>query len=216
MKTILIIGMGHMGEHLCKNLSRMENQIMIVDKNESAIQEYLPYVTNARIGDCTNEEVLRSLGIGNFDVCFVCIGNDFQCSLEITNLLKEMGAKRVVSLANRDIQAKFLLRNGADEIIYPDRDIAERLAVRYSVNGIFDYMELADGYAIYEIPPLPIWIGKSVKELNFRGQYNINILGTKKEGRTDLMLSPDYIFSEDEHLMIVGRNEDVDKILKCL
>lgn len=216
MKTILIIGMGHMGEHLCKNLSRMENQIMIVDKNESAIQEYLPYVTNARIGDCTNEEVLRSLGIGNFDVCFVCIGNDFQCSLEITNLLKEIGAKRVVSLANRDIQAKFLLRNGADEIIYPDRDIAERLAVRYSVNGIFDYMELADGYAIYEIPPLAIWIGKSVKELNFRGKYNINILGTKKDGRTDLMLSPDYIFSEDEHLMIVGRNEDVDKILKCL
>ena len=138
MKSILIIGLGRFGTHLCQDLAKLDNEIMIVDKDEASLEDLLPLVVSAKIGDCTNEKVLKSLGVGNFDYCFVCIGENFQSSLEITSLLKDLGAKYVVSKANRDIHAKFLLRNGADEVIYPDRDIAEKVAVRFSANQVFD------------------------------------------------------------------------------
>lgn len=173
-------------------------------------------MVSAKIGDCTNEAVLRSLGISNFDLCFVCIGTNFQSSLEITSLVKELGGRHVVSKANRDIHAKFLLRNGADEVIYPDRDIAEKLAVRYSANHVFDYIELTDEYSIYEIPPLTKWVGKSIKDLDIRNRYHINILGTKENGKAKLMPGADYVIRADEHLMVIGKKTDVDLILKEL
>lgn len=216
MKTILMIGMGKFGHHLCQNLARLGNEIMIVDDREEVLEDLLPVVTSAKIGDCTNEEVLKSLGVRNFDLCFVCIGTNFQSSLEITSLLKEMGAKYVISKANRDIHAKFLLRNGADEVIYPDRDIAEKLAVKVSANHVFDYIELTDEYSIYEIPPLPQWVGKSLKESGIRNRHNISILGTKREGKAKLMPSPDYVIKGDEHLMAIGKKADIDRILKAL
>ena len=200
MKSILIIGMGRFGHHLCYNLARLGNQIMIVDEVEERLEPMLPYVVSAKIGDCTNEAVLQSLGISNFDICFICIGTNFQSSLEITSLVKEMGAKRVISKATRDIHAKFLLRNGADEVIYPDRDIAEKLAVRYSANHVFDYIELAEGYSIYEIPPLPQWVGKSLKELSIRNKYRINIIASKENGQAKIMPGADYVIRENDHL----------------
>ena len=216
MKSILIIGMGRFGRHLCKNLSQLGNQVMIVDEKEENLEEMLPYVVSAKIGDCTNENVLKSLGISNFDLCFVCIGTNFQSSLEITSLVKELGGRHVVSKANRDIHAKFLLRNGADEVIYPDRDIAEKLAVRYSANHVFDYIELTEEYSIYEIPPLPEWTGKTIKELDIRNRYGINILGTKANGKAKLMPGASYVICQEEHLMVIGKKEDVDRILKAL
>jgi len=216
MKSILIIGMGRFGRHLCKNLAELGNQIMIVDEVEENLEEMLPYVVSAKIGDCTNENVLKSLGIANFDLCFICIGTNFQSSLEITSLVKELGGRWVISKANRDIHAKFLLRNGADEVIYPDRDIAEKLAVRYSADHVFDYIELTEEYSIYEIPPLPQWVGKSLKESGIRNRYNISILGTKREDKVKLMPSADYVIREDEHMMAIGKKEDIDRILKAL
>ena len=176
MKTVLIIGMGRFGQHLCRKMLKLNNEVMIVDRNEEAMEDLLPLVTNAKIGDCTNEEVLHSLGIGNFDLCFVCIGTNFQSSLEITSLLKEAGAKYVISKATRDIQAKFLLRNGADAVVYPEKDIAERIAVRYSADNVFDYIELDEEYSIYEIPPLREWIGKTIGEVDFRARLNSSII----------------------------------------
>ena len=216
MKSILIIGMGRFGRHLCKNLSQLGNQVMIVDEKEENLEEMLPYVVSAKIGDCTNENVLKSLGISNFDLCFVCIGTNFQSSLEITSLVKELGGRHVVSKANRDIHAKFLLRNGADEVIYPDRDIAEKLAVRYSANHVFDYIELTEEYSIYEIPPLPEWTGKTIKELDIRNRYGIHILGTKANGKAKLKPGASYVMCQEEHLMVIGKKEDVDRILKAL
>lgn len=193
----------------------LKNQVMIIDTDEAKLTSMMPVVTSAKIGDCTDVEVLKSIGVGNFDICFVCIGTNFQSSLEITSLLKENGAKYVVSKATRDIQAKFLLRNGADEVIYPDRDMAEETAMRYSADHIFDYIELDDEYSVYEIPVLEKWIGKSIKEVNFRVAYNVNILGTKNENdKMQLMPGADYVFKKEEHLMVIGRNEDVNKILK--
>ena len=177
-------------------------------------------VSRVRHIDFTAEEwteaVLGSLGIDNFDLCFVCIGTNFQSSLEITSLAKEMGARYVVSKANRDIHAKFLLRNGADEVIYPDRDIAEKIAVKYSANHVFDYIELTEEFSIYEIPPLPEWVGKSIIELSIRNKYRISILATKEGERAKLMPTADYVIRADEHLMVIGKNEDVDGILKLL
>lgn len=209
-----MIGMGRFGSHLCKNLSNLDNEIMIVDSEEEKLEDLLPYVTSAKIGDCTNEKVLESLGVSNFDLCIVSIGNNFQSSLEITSLLKEMGAKRVISKANREIHAKFLLKNGADEVIFPDRDIAEKLAVRLSADEIFDYIKLQDGYSIYEILPMPEWIGKSIKDINLRATYRISIIGAKQGENTQILPGADYIFNEKEHLMVIGHDNDIKKIIQ--
>ena len=216
MKTVLIIGMGRFGQHLCRKMLKLNNEVMIVDRNEEAMEDLLPLVTNAKIGDCTNEEVLHSLGIGNFDLCFVCIGTNFQSSLEITSLLKEAGAKYVISKATRDIQAKFLLRNGADAVVYPEKDIAERIAVRYYADNVFDYIELDEEYSIYEIPPLREWIGKTIGEVDFRARLNSSIIGTKLNGITSFLPGADHVFRADEHLMVIGKKKDIDKILKHL
>lgn len=213
MKSVLIIGMGRFGHHLCQKFVELENEVMIIDTKEEALEDMLPFVTSAKIADCTNEEVLKSIGVGNFDVCFVCIGTNFQSSLEITSLLKENGARRVVSKAARDIQAKFLLRNGADEVIYPDRDIAQKVATRYSANHVFDYIELNDEYGIYEIPVMEEWVGRSIVDVNFRTRYKMSILGFKREKETQLLPLADHVFEKNEHLMVIGRKEDVHHII---
>ena len=213
MKSILIIGLGHFGTHLCMNLSKLDNEIMIVDQYEDRLEDLLPYVTSAKIGDCTNVKVLESLGISNFDLCIVCIGSNFQNSLEITSLLKDLGAKHVVSKANREIHAKFLERNGADEVIFPDRDVAAKLAVRLSADNVFDYINLADGYSIYEISPRSEWIGKTVLEVNFRAKYQLSIIGVKYGDHTRILPGADYIFRSDEHLMVIGLQKDIEKVV---
>lgn len=214
MKSFLIIGMGQFGHHLCKSLARMDCEIMIVDEREEAIEDMLPYVVSAKIGDCTNIEVLRTFDIPSFDTCFVCIGENFQNSLEITSLLKECGAKRVISKADRDIQEKFLLRNGADAVIYPEKNMAERFAVRESSEHIFDYINLGSEYSIYEIDVLDRWVGKTVRELNFRVKYNLAVLATKKNGVVTPVISGERHFEKDEHLLVLGKEEDVRKITK--
>lgn len=216
MKSILIIGIGKFGHHLCENFCRMKNEVMIVDCQEEAIEDLLPMVTSAKVGDCTNVEVLKTLGIDNFDFCFVCIGTNFQSSLEITSQVKELGGKMVISKADRDIHAKFLLRNGADEVIYPSRDVAERIAVRYSENHIYDYIELDDEISIYEISPLESWIGKSIREVDCRARYQVNIIGVRRNGRMKMISMADYIFQKEEHLLVIGQDKDVKKLLRRL
>lgn len=213
MKSFLLIGMGNFGHHLCRNLAEYKCEIMIVDSVEERIQDLLPMVANAKIGDCTNPEVLKNLSVKRYDACFVCIAEDFQSSLEITSLLKEMGAHKVISRAERDIQAKFLLRNGADEVVYPDNDIAERVAKRYTKEDIFDYIEIDSEYAVYEIEPFDEIIGKTVIETNFRRKYRANIIGYKKADKTILMVEPSYVFKRGEHLLVVADSDHIEKLL---
>ena len=213
MKSVLIIGLGRFGHHLCADMVKLGNEVMIIDRDEAKTEDLLSIATSVKVGDCTNEEVLRSLGVGNFDICFVCIGSNFQSSLEITSLVKELGAKHVVSKANRDIHAKFLLRNGADEVFYPDRDIAERLAVKHSTNNVFDYIELADGYSIFEISPMRSWVGRSIRDMDIRSRYHVSVLGIKVEEHLQLLPRADYIMKAEDHLMVIGLKKDVDKML---
>lgn len=212
MKSILIIGMGNFGRHLAMKMIELKNDVMIIDEDEETIEELAPLVTNAHIGDCTNEAVLRSLGVRNFDICFVTIGENFQSSLEITSILKELGAKHVISKASRDIQAKFLLRNGADEVVYPDRDIAEKLAVRCSARNILDYVDLTPDYSIYEIPVPGSWIGDSIKGVNVRIRYHISILAIKQKDNIMPMPKADYVFKENDRMIVLGKQGDAMKL----
>lgn len=212
MKSVLIIGMGHFGKHLADKMQRMNNEVMIIDKDPLVIEELAPDFPDAQIGDCTNANILKSLDIKDFDICFVAVGDDFQASLQISSLLKESGAKWVVAEVGRDIQEKFLLRNGADEVIYPERDIASRMAVKYSANNVFDYLELSQEYGIFEIPPLEAWIGKSIKELDIRGRYNMNILGIRNGENINPMPTADYVFNREEHVVLLGKKDHVIKI----
>ena len=208
MKSFLIIGMGNFGYYLCRELSGLGNEILAVDIEEECLTPCLSMVTSAQIGDCTRPDVLKELGIGNFDRCFVCIGTNFQSSLEITSLLKEMGARWVVSRASTDVQAKFLLKNGADEVVYPERDIAERIAKKSSASHVFDFVDLGD-YGIYEVLPLKRWVGKSIRELNVRVNYNISILGIREKDGSVFMPDGNYRFEGDDHMMVMGSDADL-------
>lgn len=214
MKNILLIGVGRFGRHIAMQLSQLGHQVMAVDTNEERINDVLPFVTNAQIGDSTNEEFLRTLGIGNFDVCFVTISSNFQNSLETTSLLKELGAKSVVSRAERDVQAKFLLRNGANNVVYPEKQMAKWAAIRYSADHIFDYIEIDEQHAIFEVQVPKEWIGKSVGQLDVRRRFGINILGIKRAGKTDVSVMSDTILSEDITILALGEYKALQKCLR--
>ena len=211
MKNILLIGVGRFGRHIAMQLSQLGHQVMAVDINEERINNVLPFVTNAQIGDSTNEEFLRTLGIGNFDVCFVTISSNFQNSLETTSLLKELGAKSVVSRAERNVQAKFLLRNGADNVVYPEKQVAKWAAIRYSADHIFDYIEIDEQHAIFEVQVPKEWIGKSVGELDVRRRFGINILGIKRAGKTDVSVMSNTILSDDITVLALGEYKALQK-----
>ncbi len=211
MKSILLIGLGRFGKHIAWKLNELHHQVMAIDKQEDRVNESLSIVTNAQIGDSTNADFLESLGIRNYDVCIVAIGNDFQSSLETTSLLKELGAKLVVSRAGRDVQAKFLLRNGADEIVYPEKQVANWTAIRYTADHIFDYIELDQDYSIFEISVPKQWLGKTIGAIDIRKEYNINIMAVKQNGEMNLKITPDTVFVKGQTVMVLGRYKDVQK-----
>jgi trk system potassium uptake protein TrkA len=208
MRSMLVIGLGRFGSHLALKLMELGNEVMAVDADEETVNRLAPSVTSAQIGDCMDEGVLRSLGVTNFDICFVCISSNFQSSLEITSLLKDLGAQRVISKTNREIHAKFLLKIGADEVVYPERDMAERTAFKYSAKGAFDYVELSPEYAIMELAVPSDWVGKSLKELDIRSRHNINVIGARNH-RMVPITSPDYIFQENTHLVVAGEKKNL-------
>lgn len=211
MKEILLIGLGRFGSHVAKKLSDLGHQVMAVDNCEERVNKVLPYVTNALIGDSTNEEFMSSLGVRNFDVCIVAIGDNFQSSLETTSLLKELGAGMVVSRASSDVHEKFLLRNGADETVYPERQFARWTAIRYSADHIFDYIDLGKDYAIFEVAIPAAWAGKTVAEADVRRKYHINIMAIKRDGQLDMTVTPDTLLAAGETLLVLGSNRDIQK-----
>lgn len=214
MKNILLVGVGRFGRHIAIQLAQLGHQVMAVDTSEDRINDVLPFVTNAQIGDSTNADFLRTLGIGNYDVCIVTISGNFQNSLETTSLLKELGAKCVVSRAERDVQAKFLLRNGADHVVYPEKQVAKWVAIRYSSNHIFDYIEIDDQHAIFEVEIPEGWIGKSVGELDIRRKYGINILGIKRAGKTEVSITPDTVLSGETTILALGEYKTLQKCFR--
>ena len=210
-KNVLLIGLGRFGKHMAMDLNRLGHEVMAVDLNEDRVNEILPYVTNAQIGDSTNEEFLESLGIGNYDLCVVAIGNNFQNSLETTSLLKDMGAKLVVSRAERDVQAKFLLRNGADKVVYPERQMAKWAAIRFTADHILDFIEVDDSHAIFEVEMPRQWVGKTVGQLNIRQKYNINIVAIKRGEDINMSISSETTLKEGETLLVIGEYKTLQR-----
>ena len=214
MKSILLIGLGRFGRHIARKLNALNHQVMAIDRNEERVNALLPFVTNAQIGDSTNEEFLSSLGIGNYDACIVAIGDNFQNSLETTYLLKELGARKIIARASMEMQEKFLLRNGADEVVYPEKQLAAWTAIRCSSDHILEYIELDDEYAIFEVEIPSDWTGKSILELDIRKKYGINILGVRTNGKLNMNITPNTVFRYGTSVLVLGQEKTVHKCFR--
>jgi len=213
-KTVLLIGLGRFGLQTAMRLDELKHEVMAIDINEERVNDALPYVTNALIGDTTDEDFLDSLGIDNYDVCIVTIGEDFQNSLETTSLLKELGAKFVVSRASTDVHAKFLLKNGADDIIYPAKQIASWTATRYTCDHIFDYLELNEDYSIFEVAVPDDWRNRKVGEIDIRKKYDITILAVRVNDKLSMKITADTVFDTAESILVLGNIKDIQKCFR--
>ena len=211
MKSILLIGLGRFGRHIAMKLYDMGHEILAIDIDEERVSSALSFVTNAQIGDSTNEDFLSSLGIRNFDVCIVTIGDSFQNSLETASLLKEYGARKVIARAATGVQEKFLLRNGADEVVYPEKQLATWTAIRCASDHVLDYIELDHDYAIFELDIPENWVGKTVVQLDIRKKYGINILGIKEKGKWDMSVSADTILDAEKSILVLGHEKEIQQ-----
>ncbi|MGN0247593.1 MAG: potassium channel family protein [Lachnospiraceae bacterium] len=214
MKSILLIGLGNFGKMVAQQITEMGHQVMAVDKDEKRVNEAMPYVTDALIGDSTNVSFLKSLGINDYDACIVAIGDDFQSSLETTSQLKELGGQMVVAMAKRDVQAKFLLRNGADEVVNPEKQIARWTAIRYTSDHILDYIKLDEEHAIFEVTVPKNWIGKSIGQLDIRKKYGVNVMAVKIEGKMNLSVRPETVFEENMTILVLAEKDGIQKCFR--
>lgn len=214
MRTFLLLGLGSFGNHIARELYDMHHQILGVDLEEEKVQRALPYLTDAQIGDTTDRAFLKSLGIQNFDVCIATIGENFESSIITVVLLKELGARKIIARASHGIQERLLLHNGADEVIYPARQLASWTAIRCSSDKILDYTELDDDYSIYELTVPEQWEGKSLLSLALRSKYGINILGIRREGKLSMNITPDTVFHSGTSVLLLGPQESVKKCFR--
>ncbi len=214
MKSVLLIGLGRFGRGVAEKLNELHHQVLAVDRNEERVNEALPLVTDAQIGDATSETFLRTLGVDNFDVCIVTIGEDFQSSLETTSLLKELGAKKVVSRASREVHRKFLLRNGADDVVYPEGQLAAWTAIRHTTDHILDYISLDSEYSIYDLLVPPDWHGKTVGGLDIRKKYNLNLLAVRENGKPSMAVTSDTVLQENQTILVLGQWKDIQKCFR--
>ncbi|MBQ9248577.1 MAG: TrkA family potassium uptake protein [Ruminococcus sp.] len=214
MKSVLLIGLGRFGRNIAIQLNELGHEVLGIDHDEDKVNDALDIVTDAQIGDSTNIAFLRTIGVNNFDVCFVTISNDFQSSLETTYLLKELGAKFVVARAERDGQELFLLRNGADQVVYPEKQVAKWAAIRYSTDHILEYVELDGTHSICEVSIPSDWLGKTIIQLDVRKNYGLTIIGIKKDNAVDFIVKPDTALKDDMSLLVLGENKMLKKCFR--
>ena len=214
MKSVLLIGLGRFGRGVAEKLNELHHQVLAVDRNEGRVNEILPLVTDAQIGDATSENFLRTLGVDNFDVCIVTIGEDFQSSLETTSLLKELGAKKVVSRASSEVHRKFLLRNGADDVVYPEGQLAAWTAIRHTTDHVLDYISLDGEYSIYDLSVPAEWHGKTVGGIDIRKKYNLNLLAVRENGHPSMAVTSDTMLQEHQTILVLGKWKDIQKCFR--
>lgn len=212
MKSILIIGLGRFGRHMAQKFLERGHEVLAIDIREDRADDVVGTIQQILIGDATDERFMESLGISNFDLAVIAIGENFQTVLEITVLLKDLGCKYIVARATRDVHKKLLLRNGADYVSYAEREVAERLAIKFGADNIFDYVELTPEIGIYEIAVPKKWLGKSMVELSIRTKYHVSVLATKKENQIFPLPHPSHVFEEDESVMVMGTEKDIEAI----
>ena len=214
MKSVLVIGLGRFGKHIVEQLDAMHHQVMAVDRNERRVNDVLPMVTDAQIGDAASRTFLRSLGVDNYDVCFVTIGDDFESSLVVTSYLKELGAKKVIARASREVQRQFLLHNGADDVVYPEKQLAMWSAIRHTSDHVLDYIALDEEYAIYDLTVPAEWHGKTVGGLDIRKKYGLNLLAVRENGHPSAAVSSDTQLKQDQTILVLGKRKDIQKCFR--
>ena len=214
MKSVLVIGLGRFGKHIVEKLNELHHQVMAVDKDEDRVNDVLPLATDAQIGDATSKTFLRTLGVDNYDVCFVAIGDDFQSSLIVTSYLKELGARKVISRASREVQRQFLLRNGADDVVYPEKQLASWIAIRHTTDHVLDYIALDDEFAIYDLSVPAEWHGRTVGELDIRKKYNLNLLAVRENGNPSIAVTGETQLKQDQTILVLGKWKDIQKCFR--
>ena len=214
MKSVLVIGLGRFGKHIVEKLNELHHQVMAVDKDEDRVNDVLPLATDAQIGDATSKTFLRTLGVDNYDVCFVAIGDDFQSSLIVTSYLKELGAKKVISRASREVQRQFLLRNGADDVVYPEKQLASWTAIRHTTDHVLDYIALDDEFAIYDLSVPAEWHGRTVGELDIRKKYNLNLLAVRENGNPSIAVTGETQLKQNQAILVLGKWKDIQKCFR--
>ena len=214
MKSVLLIGLGRFGRGVAEKLNELHHHVLAVDRNEGRVNDILPLVTDAQIGDATSETFLRTLGVDNFDVCIVTIGEDFQSSLETTSLLKELGAKKVVSRASSEVHRKFLLRNGADDVVYPEGQLAAWTAIRHTTDHVLDYISVDGEYSIYDLSVPAEWHGKTVGGIDIRKKYNLNLLAVRENGHHSMAVTSDTMLQENQTILVLGKWKEIQKCFR--
>lgn len=214
MKSFVVIGMGRFGSALAKELTSLGHEVLALDENEEAITRIADYVTHAVIGDAKDENVIRSIGVRNFDCAVVSIAGDIQDSVLVTLMLKDMGVKKVIAKAQSLMHMRVLERIGADQVVFPERDMGQRVAQNLAASNIIDFIELSEDYSIIELTCPKKWLGKTFRELNIRGEYGINVIAVRGSEGKEVTVSPpaNYCLMEGDVLIVIGGNNELDEL----
>ena len=214
MKSFLVIGLGRFGSEVARKLSEQKGEVLAMDRRNDLVQQLSNDVTHAVVGDSQDKEVLRALGAGNFDCAVVAIGGDLSASVLTVMNLKELGVPYIVCEAHDETHRRVLEKLGADRVVIPEQENADRLAKSLSSTNVLDYIVLSNEYGIIEVPVPKVWVGKSLKELNVRAKLGINILAIKHDGMTDVSPAADYVLSGDAIMLVLGNTKALDAVQK--
>jgi len=209
MKSFAVLGLGRFGKSLAQTLYKLGHEVIAIDKDEDVVQEISDHVTHAVVGDFEDEDVLKSIGIRNFDTAIVAVADDIQVSILVTMMLKELGIKNVIAKAQSNIHARLLAKVGADSIVFPERDMAVKMAYTLTSSNFVDNIALSDEYCITELFVPEAWVNKSIRELHIRERYNINILALKRDKNVMVNISPDEIMQKNDVVVVLASIESL-------
>ncbi len=211
-KQFVVVGLGRFGESLAKTVYDLGHDVLVIDMDEEKIADIADYVTHAVQMDATDENALRKLGLSNFDVAVVTIGSDIQASVMSALLMREMGVKYVIAKGHSDLHAKVLYKIGADKVILPEKDMGKRVAHNLVSSNILDYIELSSEYSIMEIETLDTWVEKSLRDLEFRRKYGINVVAIKDGSKVNVSPGADEIIKKNDIIVALGSTKDLGKL----
>ena len=210
-KQFAVIGLGRFGGAICKKLSEQGMEVLAIDNDEERVNAFSAIATHAVIADSTDEAVLKSLGLRNFDHVIVAIGDNIQASILTTLILKEIGVAKVTSKAQNDYHEKVLRKIGADQVIHPERDMGTRLANNITSTSVLDYLEVSDSHSILEVVAGKRMASKSIIELDVRAKYGVNIVAIKQNGKINVSPRADQTVKQGDILIIIGADSDIDR-----
>lgn len=214
MKQFLIIGLGRFGFSIAKTLAQHGHDVLAIDKDQKKVHDISKEVTHAVVADATDENTLKTLGVRNFDAAIISIGDNLHSNILSTLVLKELGVSYVIVKAQDNIHAKVLIKAGADRVVNPEKDMGERLAKNIVSTNILDYFEFARDHSIAEVLVVPSMVGKSLKELEFRKKYNLNVMAIKRNEKLNMNPGAEDKIFENDSIIVMGSNESLEKIRK--